>query len=112
VWSAPCAPSSASCVAQAGQTRLTWRAPAFCDGGNCVQVTVSKDLILISDSKKPDDPVRAYTRAEWTRFVEGAKKGDFDGFLSRVKEIELGDREVMLPRDEKHNQPMIEPSCR
>jgi len=41
VWSAPCAPWSASCVALAGQTLLMWRAPAFCDAGNCVPVAVS-----------------------------------------------------------------------
>ena len=42
----------------------------------------------------------------------GAKKGNFDDFLSRVTEIGLGDREVMLFRDEKHDQLVIELSCR
>jgi hypothetical protein len=89
-----------------------WRAPASCDGGNCVSVAVSGDPILIRESKKPDDPVHAYSRAEWVAFVEEAKNGDFDDFLSRETEISLGDREVMLFRDEKHDQPTIERSCR
>jgi hypothetical protein len=31
------------------------------------------------DSKDPDGPILLYTGAEFTAFLEGARKGDFDG---------------------------------
>jgi hypothetical protein len=57
---------------------LSWRVARSCNGGNCVRVAPSGEMILIGDSKDPDGSVLAYNRAEWTAFVEGIRQGDFD----------------------------------
>jgi hypothetical protein len=60
---------------------LSWRVARRCDGGTCVQIGKKGDLVLIGDSKDPDGPVLAYSRAEWRTFAEGIKQGDFDDLL-------------------------------
>jgi hypothetical protein len=35
-------------------------------------------MILVRDSKNPQDPPQRYTRAEMDAFLDGAKKGEFD----------------------------------
>jgi predicted secreted Zn-dependent protease len=57
---------------------LSWRTARRCNGGNCVRVAASGDMIIIGDSKSPDGPVLAYSPDEWTAFVEGIRHGDFD----------------------------------
>ncbi len=57
---------------------LSRRVARSCDGGNCVRIAPSGDMVLIGDSKDPDGPVLAYNRAEWKAFVEGVRQGDFD----------------------------------
>jgi hypothetical protein len=61
---------------------LSWRVARKCDGGSCIQVARSTDrsaeTIVIGDSKNPDGPVLSYSRDEWTAFVEGVQRGDFD----------------------------------
>ncbi len=47
--------------------------------GNCVEVAEDGSRVLVRDSKHPDGPVLAFTRAEWEAFLEGAKGGEFDG---------------------------------
>jgi hypothetical protein len=48
--------------------------------GNCVQVAaLSDELIGVRDSKDVLGPVLLFTPAEWSAFVGGLRKGDFDG---------------------------------
>jgi predicted secreted Zn-dependent protease len=58
--------------------KLSWRVARQCNGGSCVQVAASGDMIVIGDSKFPDGPVLAYSHSEWSTFVEGVRQGDFD----------------------------------
>jgi hypothetical protein len=37
---------------------------------------------MIADSKNPDGPFLSYTLQEWDAFLDGAKNGEFDDFLS------------------------------
>jgi predicted secreted Zn-dependent protease len=60
---------------------LTWHTALSCNGGSCIKVAASGDIVLIADSKEPDGPVLAYTPAEWREFLAGAKNGDFDDLL-------------------------------
>jgi hypothetical protein len=39
-------------------------------------------MIMIADSKNPGGPFLSYTMQEWDAFLDGAKKGEFDDFLS------------------------------
>ncbi len=61
---------------------LSWRVARLCNGGACVRVAVDGETVLIGDTKDPDGPVLAYSRTEWSAFVEGIRQGDFDD-LSR-----------------------------
>lgn len=47
--------------------------------GNCVQMRTDGEVIQVGDSKDPDGPVLTYTKAEIVAWLDGAKKGEFDG---------------------------------
>jgi len=36
------------------------------------------DSVVFGNTTKPDGPIFAYTRAEWSEFIVGVKSGDFD----------------------------------
>ena len=63
-------------------TDTPWRTAAKSSGGNCVQVTRRDGMIMIADSKHPGGPTLSYTLGEFDAFLDGAKKGEFDDFLS------------------------------
>jgi len=46
----------------------------------CAEVAQLRDAVLVRDSKNPDGSILTYTKAEWSAFVDGAKKGEFDSF--------------------------------
>lgn len=64
--------------------RLTnWhKALASNPSGNCVEVGkgtgVYDGFVAVRDSKNPSGPALAFTPAEWTAFLQGAKDGNFD----------------------------------
>lgn len=58
-----------------------WRTARTCDGGACVQVAASGEMILIADSKTPGGPALSYTVTEFREFIIGAKNGDFDDLI-------------------------------
>jgi hypothetical protein len=39
-------------------------------------------MIMVADSKHPGGSALSYTLKEWDAFLDGAKKGEFDDFLS------------------------------
>ncbi len=46
---------------------------------NCVEVNgLGGPLVAVRDSKDPDGAVLAFTRDEWTAFVQGAGDGEFN----------------------------------
>lgn len=63
------------------QLDLVWRTSLSCDGGACVQVAASGQMILIADSKVTGGPVLSYTRAEFRDFIAGTKNGEFDDLI-------------------------------
>jgi hypothetical protein len=65
-------------------TDMPWRTAAKSASGNCVQVTRRGDIIMVADSKHPGGPVLSYTIPEFDAFLDGAKKGEFDDFLSSL----------------------------
>jgi Domain of unknown function (DUF397) len=57
---------------------LTWRKSSYSNGqGNCVEVAPLGPAIAIRDSKDPDGPVLACTRAAMTALLSGIKNGEF-----------------------------------
>ncbi|MCM4082230.1 DUF397 domain-containing protein [Actinoplanes sp. TRM88002] len=48
-------------------------------GAECLEVMfLDGGSVHVRDSKNPDGPVLAFTDAEFTAFVGGAKNGEFD----------------------------------
>jgi hypothetical protein len=61
---------------------IPWRTAIKSSGGGCVQVARRDGMIMVADSKHPGGPALSYTLKEWDAFLDGAKKGEFDNFLS------------------------------
>lgn len=56
-----------------------WKKASTCADSQCVEVSDALNgEILVRDSKDPEGGVLAFTREEWTQFLAGARKGDFD----------------------------------
>jgi hypothetical protein len=51
------------------------------NNGACVEVARVGDVIGVRDSKDPDGAILAYTLAEFSAFLDGAAKGEFDDLL-------------------------------
>jgi Domain of unknown function (DUF397) len=51
-------------------------------GGACVETTsIKEDEILVRNSRDPEGPILAFTKAEWVAFIIGAKAGEFDAIV-------------------------------
>ena len=61
---------------------IPWRTAVKSSGGACVQVARYSGVIMVADSKHPGGPALSYTLKEFDAFLDGAKKGEFDDFLS------------------------------
>jgi Domain of unknown function (DUF397) len=57
---------------------VVWRKSARCESNSCVEVGLLNDQIALRDSKDVDGPVLLFTRDEWSAFVHGAQRGEFD----------------------------------
>lgn len=57
-----------------------WRkAAASGSNGNCVETAPLADGgMAVRDSKDQDGPALYFTKGEWTAFLDGATKGEFD----------------------------------
>ncbi len=53
------------------------------NGGSCVEMMRSGEEILVRDSKDPNGPALRFTPAEFDAWLDGARKGEFDGLLER-----------------------------
>jgi hypothetical protein len=51
------------------------------NGGSCVQARRYAGLIEVRNSKAPAAGTVRFTTEEWDSFLDGAKKGEFDGLL-------------------------------
>jgi hypothetical protein len=58
-------------------TALSFKRAGACSGGNCVEVAVLADHVLIRDSKNPDVAPLSFTHDEWAAFVKGVENGEF-----------------------------------
>jgi len=67
---------------QSSPLEIIWRTAVKSASDNCVQIARLGTMIMIADSKNPGGPVLSYTLQEFEEFLDGAKKGEFDDFLS------------------------------
>jgi hypothetical protein len=60
------------------ERRPTWRKSRYSiANGECVEVAVAHDGIMVRDSASPTSPVIRYTAWAWTNFLIAAKTGQF-----------------------------------
>lgn len=60
---------------------LNWRRSSRCGSGTCVEVArlPHSGAVVVRDSKEPNGPVLVFTADEWAGFLDGARRGEFDG---------------------------------
>lgn len=68
-------------MADSEQARILWRKSTASATGNCAEVGFDGDgdVVLMRHSQNPSGPVLTFSRAEWTAFVTGVLRGEFDG---------------------------------
>jgi hypothetical protein len=55
----------------------TWRKSSRSSGGgngDCVEVAISSETVVVRDSKQPDGPVLMFALAQWQAFVEDVRR--------------------------------------
>jgi len=58
---------------------LAWqKATRSAHNGACVEVAPAAGMVAVRDSKNPSGAILFYTSDEWSAFLDGAKKGEFD----------------------------------
>jgi hypothetical protein len=58
---------------------LVWRkSQRSTNNGDCVEVASVVGKVALRDSKDPTGPMLVYTPDEWSAFLDGAKRGEFD----------------------------------
>lgn len=60
------------------QADSVWRKSAASASSDCVEVAFSGDSVLVRHSSDPDGLSIAFTRSQWSAFLEGVRHGTFD----------------------------------
>jgi Domain of unknown function (DUF397) len=66
-------------VTDSEQADITWHKSTASGGGggDCVEVAVVDDSVLVRNSRDPLGSVLSFTRQEWAAFLEGVNNGEF-----------------------------------
>jgi hypothetical protein len=51
-------------------TATMWYRSSFCATGQCVEVAQVQDLVLVRDSKNPDQPAISFSCTDWHLFLD------------------------------------------
>jgi Domain of unknown function (DUF397) len=55
-----------------------WVKSTASGGGNCLEVSISGESVLMRHSQSPNGPVLKFSLAEWEAFLTGVRQGEFD----------------------------------
>jgi hypothetical protein len=58
--------------------KLTWRTSGRCNNGDCVEVAMLEEEVVVRDSKDRHGLVLRFTAAEWRAFLAGVHAGEFE----------------------------------
>jgi hypothetical protein len=59
--------------------RNVWRkSTRSSSNGQCVEVMITDDAVLVRDTKDRSKPSHRFTHEEWAAFVGGVQGGEFD----------------------------------
>ncbi len=64
-----------------GYEQLSWQKATASANNGCIEIAAALGGVAVRDSKNPSGPVLLYTRHEWSSFLDGAKKGEFDSLV-------------------------------
>ena len=56
---------------------LAWRTSSASSGGNCVEVAISQNSVLVRNTRNRAGSVLEFTESEWAAFVLGVGSGEF-----------------------------------
>jgi hypothetical protein len=59
-------------------SKIVWCTSTASGGSNCVEVAFAEDSVLVRDSKDRSSPALEFTLAEWSAFLTGVQRGEFD----------------------------------
>ncbi|WP_194832613.1 DUF397 domain-containing protein [Nocardia sp. XZ_19_369] len=60
---------------------LEWRVSSFTDNGTCVEVAGTPDTVFVRNSNARDAGTVAFTRDEFSAWLKGCKRGEFDDLM-------------------------------
>ncbi|WP_117211903.1 DUF397 domain-containing protein [Allorhizocola rhizosphaerae] len=60
-------------MTESASTR-TWH--GACEAGECVEVSITADEVLVRSSRSPDGPILAFTHDEWRVFCGAVRQGE------------------------------------
>jgi hypothetical protein len=66
-------------VADSERADIAWqKSTASGNNGDCVEVAFTPAAVLVRNSQDPLGPRLSFSRSEWTAFLAGAQRGEFD----------------------------------
>jgi hypothetical protein len=59
-------------------SKIRWRKSTYCSNGDCVEVAVLDEEVVVRNSKNRHGPILHFTPIEWEAFLSGVRDGEFD----------------------------------
>jgi hypothetical protein len=74
------APNGGGCVGDSVWPSHVWRRSTASGGGggNCVEVSITSESVLMRHSRSLHGPVLKFSFEEWDAFLTGVRRGEFD----------------------------------
>ena len=60
-----------------GDSGSGWRTSSFSDQNECVEVSISDDVVRVRNSRDRTRPFLAFEAADWSSFTAGIRRGEF-----------------------------------
>lgn len=66
-------------MADSERADIAWRKSTISQGsGDCVEIALTPEAVFVRNSRYPRGPMLSFSLSEWTAFLMGAQRGEFD----------------------------------
>ena len=65
-------------MADSERADIAWRKSTTSGTGDCVEIAFTAGAVLVRNSQDPLGPALSFSRSEWTAFLAGAQRGEFN----------------------------------
>jgi predicted secreted Zn-dependent protease len=65
-------------VAEPDPAESAWRKSTASESGDCLEVAIHKEFVLVRHSRHPSGPALTFSHGEWAAFTTGVRNGEFD----------------------------------